>query len=70
MSVTLMLRPSPISVSIAGTPASVAGTFTKRLGCAMVSCSCRASRTVPSVSCARAGETSKETNPSSPSLSS
>ena len=65
-----MLLPSPIRVSIAGTPSLVAGTFTNRFGWAMRSWKRRASRTVPSVSWARAGETSRETKPSSPSLSS
>ena len=70
MSVTLMLRPSPISVSMAGTPSLVAGTFTRRLGWAMRSCSWRADCSVAAVSWACAGETSSETKPSSPSLSS
>ncbi len=56
-----MLRPSPMSVSIAGTPSRVAGTFTKRFGSAIVSWNRRASRTVPSVSWASAGDTSRET---------
>ena len=61
MRVTLMLWPSPISVRIAGTPSRVAGTFTRRFGSAMRSCSWRAACTVPSVSWARAGDTSRET---------
>ena len=56
-----MLLPSPIMVSIAGTPWLVAGTFTNRFGRAMVSWKRRASRTVPWVSWARAGDTSRET---------
>ncbi len=56
-----MLRPSPISVSMAGMPSRVAGTFTKRLGRAMASWNFRASRTVPSVSWASVGDTSRET---------
>ncbi len=65
-----MLFPSPIIVSIAGTPCCVAGTLTKRFGCAICACSSRADFTVDSVSCAWAGETSSETKPSSWSLSS
>jgi hypothetical protein len=56
-----MLRPSLIRVLMAGTPSLVAGTLTNRFGCAMRVCSMRASRTVVSVSWARAGETSRET---------
>ena len=56
-----MLRPSLIMVLMAGTPSLVAGTLTNRFGLSMRVCSMRASRTVPSVSCASAGETSKET---------
>ncbi len=49
---------------------AVAGTFTKRLGWSMRWWSMRASRTVPSVSWASAGDTSRDTKPSSRSLSS
>ena len=56
-----MLRPSLIMVLIAGTPSLVAGTLTNRFGWAMRAWSMRASRTVVSVSWARAGDTSKET---------
>ena len=63
-----MLCPPLIRVLMAGTPSLVPGTLTNRFGLAMRVCSVRASRTVVSVSCARAGETSKETKPSSPSL--
>ncbi len=55
---------------MAGMPWRVAGTLTRRLGWAMRPCSSRADDTVSSVSCAWAGETSSETKPSSPSLSS
>jgi hypothetical protein len=56
-----MLWPSLIMVLIAGTPSLVAGIFTNRLGWAMRLCNMRASRPVPAVSWARAGETSSET---------
>ena len=55
---------------MAGTPSFVAGTFTSRLGWAMRACRSRADLSVASVSWAWAGETSSETKPSSPSLSS
>ena len=70
MSVTLMLRPSAASWWIAGTHSAVAGTLTNRLEVLMRSCSERAILSVPSVSCAIAGATSKETKPSVPLLSS
>ena len=70
MSVTLMLRPSPTSVRMARTPSAVAGTLTYRLGSAMRSCRSRAEATVPASSRARSGATSRDTNPSTPSLSS
>ena len=65
-SVMLMFRPSAIIASIAGTPSGVPGIFTIRFGRLMRSTHWRTSRIVPSVSCARSGETSTETNPSVP----
>ena len=70
MSVTLMLRPSAIIASMAGTPSGVAGIFTITLGRASRSWSSRAWVIVPSVSAASAGETSMETNPSAPPVAS
>ena len=66
MSVTLMLRPSAIIASIAGTPSGVAGIFTMTLGRSRRSWSWRAWATVPSVSAASSGDTSMDTNPSAP----
>ena len=68
--VTLMLRPSAIIASMAGTPALVAGILTSRFGAPMRACRSRAAVMVASVSSARSGATSIETNPSAPSLSS
>ena len=45
-----MLWPSPIRVSMAGTPSFVAGTLTRRLGWAMRWCRLRADVSVSSVS--------------------
>ena len=50
ISVTFMFRPSLIIWRIAGTPASVAGILTSKLGIAMRSWKMRASLMVPSVS--------------------
>ncbi len=66
MSVTLMLRPSPIICRMAGTPSGVAGILTNTLGRSMRAWRSRAMATVAAVSWARAGATSTETNPSSP----
>ena len=65
-----MLRPSAIMAAIAGRPSLVAGIFTSRFGWLMRPCRSRADAIVPSVSWARAGETSIDTKPSPPSLSS
>ena len=61
-----MLRPSPMSWRMAGTPSAVAGTLTSRFGSAIRSWSDRADASVAAVSRARAGETSRETKPSPP----
>ena len=66
MSVTLMLRPSPIIVSMAGMPSGVAGIFTITVCRSRRSWSSRAWAIVPSVSAASCGDTSMETNPSAP----
>ena len=68
MRVTLIEWPSPISWRTAGTPASVPGTLTSRFGLAIRRCSAWAALTVPAVSLASEGATSKETNPSAPPL--
>ena len=70
MSVTLMLRPSEIIASMAGTPAAVAGILTNRFGRWMRSCRFRAESMVAAVSAANAGDTSRDTNPSVPPLES
>jgi len=54
--------------STAGTPAFVAGILTMRFGRRTARQRRFASRTVPSVSCARAGATSMLTKPSCPRL--
>ncbi len=61
ISVTLTLIPSPMSVLMAGTPAGVAGTLIITLGRSSVAKSRRASSTVPSVSWASVGLTSRLT---------
>ncbi len=62
--------PAAIVSSIAGTPASVPGILTIRLGRSTRSQYSRACLMVASVSCAKAGSTSSETKPSAPSASS
>ena len=57
-SVTLTLMPSRISVASAVTPAAVAGILIMALGRSIAVHSRRAASTVPSASCASAGETS------------
>ncbi len=64
------LMPRPISSRIAGMPSCVAGTFTITLSRAIDAHSRSASAIVPSVSWARSGDTSIETNPSRRSVSS
>ncbi len=61
-----MLRPSATMARTAGTPSAVAGIFTYRLGSSTSSWKWRAAVIVPSVSCARPGATSRDTNPSTP----
>ena len=68
MSVTLMLRPSAIISSMAGTPAAVAGIFTIRLARCRVVCRWRAAAEVALVLSASSGDTSNETYPSTPAL--
>ena len=62
--------PAAIASSIAGTPSSVPGILTIRLGRSTRSQKSRACATVFSVSCAKAGSTSSETKPSAPCASS
>ena len=66
-SVTLTLMPAAMASSIAGTPSSVPGILTIRLGRSTRPQKSRACATVVSVSCASAGSTSSETKPSAPS---
>ena len=63
---TLTLTPSAIIAAMAGRPASVAGILIMTLGRSQRCQSSRAIRFVPSVSQAKAGETSILTYPSSP----
>ncbi len=65
-----MLIPSERHWRIAGMPGPVAGILTMTLGRAHAFQSRRASTIVPSVSSARCGPTSIETNPSLPAFSS
>jgi hypothetical protein len=62
--------PSESVCSMAGTPAIVAGILMNRLGRSTSHHSARASATVRSLSWARAGATSIDTRPSTPSLAS
>ena len=62
----LTLTPSAMSCSIAGTPSSVPGTLIITLGRSMVVKRRLASATERSVSVARYGGNSSETNPSPP----
>ena len=63
-----MFRPSAIIVRMAGTPSAVPGIFTSRFGLSMRSWRlARRLDRVPCVSCASAGATSSDTNPSAPS---
>jgi hypothetical protein len=66
MRVTLMLIPSAISSSIAGMPAGVPGTLTKRFGRLTSFQSRLASMMLAAVSCDIAGGSSRLTNPSRP----
>ncbi len=61
-----MLTPSAMQRRIAGTPAAVPGIFTMTFGRSHSVQRRRASRIDPSVSFARCGPTSIETNPSAP----
>ena len=70
ISVTLTGMPAAIVSSIAGRPAGVAGIFTSRFGRSTSACRRLASSIVASVSYARFGSTSSETQPSLPSPSS
>ena len=70
INVTLVLRPSLIICSIAGTPSAVAGIFTNTFGRLIRSCRYRADSIVPGVSRARSGATSTDAKPSPPSLAS
>ena len=63
---TLTLTPRAVSSSIAGIPASVAGTLIITLGRAKRFYNPIACSIVPSVSSARSGVHSKETKPSRP----
>ena len=63
-SVTLTLIPSPISCCTAGTPCGVAGILIIRLSRPTARHSRRASSSVPAVSYASVGETSRLTYPS------
>ncbi len=65
-----MLIPSERHRRMAGSPSRVPGIFTMMFGRSIVPHSRRAASIVPSVSHARSGLTSTETNPSRPSLSS
>ncbi len=58
------LTPRAVSARIAGMPSCVAGTLTITLSRSIALHSRSASAIVPSVSWARAGDTSIETNPS------
>ena len=66
ISVTLTGMPAAIVSSIAGRPAGVAGIFTSRFGRSTSACRRLASAIVASVSFARFGSTSSETQPSLP----
>ena len=68
MSVTLIERPAAIESSIAPSPGTVAGIFTKRFGRSTSSVRSFACSKVASRSYARSGSTSSETNPSTPSV--
>jgi hypothetical protein len=59
-----------MTARIAESPSEVAGIFTIRFGRSTRAHSRSASATEPSVSWARRGETSSETNPSAPSVAS
>ncbi len=59
-----------MSSSIAGTPSGVPGTLMNRFGVAAFSCSALASSTVLFVSCANFGDTSSDTQPSTPLVAS
>ena len=58
--------PSPITLAMAGMPASVAGILIRTFGRSTILCSSIACATVASVSCARRGSTSMDTRPSTP----
>ena len=66
ISVTLTLTPSASARVIAGSPASVAGILTSRLGRSTAFHRSSACATVPSVSRASPGSTSSDTRPSTP----
>lgn len=70
MRVMLMLRPSAIIASMAGTPSAVAGIFTMRLGSSIRAWSRRAAAIVAAVSRASSGATSTDTKPSAPPVAS
>ena len=65
-SVTLTLIPSYNACSIAGTPSGVPGILIITFGRSTRFQNERTCSSVPSVSCARSGATSSETNPSRP----
>lgn len=68
--VTLIGTPLKIDCSMAGRPLGVPGILMNRLGRAARACSRAAAWMVPAVSFARSGETSSDTQPSSPPLAS
>ena len=65
-SVTLMGTPAKIASSMAGRPSGVPGILMKRLGRPARACRSLASASVVLVSCASNGETSSDTQPSTP----
>ena len=65
---TLTGTPAKIAASIAGNPSAVPGILMKRLGLPPRRCRSRAAASVLLVSCASSGETSSDTQPSTPSV--
>ena len=65
-SVTFTGTPAKIDSSIAGTPSGVPGILMNRLGRCARRCSCATASMVPAVSFASKGETSSDTQPSTP----
>jgi hypothetical protein len=67
-SVTLIGTPAKIDSSMAGRPSGVPGILMKTLGLRACACRSLATAIVELVSCASKGETSSETQPSTPQV--